>query len=179
MAYEFIKTMPVQEYALETPMAAARGYRVVDKDRVLIILVLRAAIPFVEGLYKMFPLARTGIVSAWRGPPPQFSVEINYVKIPPISRTDIVLVADPMLATGHTLVEVARNVLEHGRPKRLVFLTVVSCPDGIQRIVEAVPEAEIYTCAVDPELNSKGYIVPGLGDAGDRAFGSSEEHAIA
>lgn len=178
MAYEFIKTMQVEKYELETPLGKSVGYRVPGRDKIVIVLVLRAAIPLVEGLYKMFPQARTGIVSAWRGPPPDFAVEINYVKIPQIDPEDTVLIADPMLATGNTLVAVAERVLRRGTPKRLVFMTVLSCREGIQKVVKAFPDAEIYTCAIDPRLNRKGYIVPGLGDAGDRCFGSSEKHEI-
>lgn len=178
MAYEFMKTMPLEEYELRTPLGVTKGYRVPDRDKVVLILVLRAAIPFVEGFYKMFPQARTGVVSAWRGPPPEFHIEVNYTKVPQFDSHDILIVADPMLATGNTLVEVARRLLEKGRPKRLVFTTVVACPPGIDRLRSAFPSAEIYTCAIDPELNSRGYIVPGLGDAGDRCFGSPEPHAI-
>ena len=178
MAYEFMRTLELQEYSMETPLSKTTGYRVLERDKVLIVLVLRAAIPFVEGLYKMFPMARTGIISAWRGPAPKFKVDVNYVKIPDISQQDTVMVADPMLATGNTLIEIGKKVLQRGRPKRLVFISVLAVMVGIKRIIKEFPEAEIYTCAIDPELNRKGYIVPGLGDAGDRCFGSPERHEI-
>lgn len=180
MGLEFMRTLPIEQYEIETPLTRTRGYRVADKDKILIILVLRAAIPLVEGLYKVFPNARTGVISAWRGPAPDFKIDINYSKIPKINSDDVLIIADPMLATGNTLVEVTRKILELGRPKRLVFLTVISCEEGINRLLSNFPQAEIFTCAVDPELNSKGYIVPGLGDAGDRAFGSpsGQEHSL-
>lgn len=178
MAYEFVRTLELEEYPLETPLAGATGYRILERDKVLIVLVLRAAIPFVEGLYKMFPMARTGVISAWRGPEPKFNVEVNYVKVPDIYPEDIVIVADPMLATGNTLIEIGKKVLERGKPKRLVFMSVVAVMSGITRVLKRFPDAEIYTCAIDPKLNNKGYIVPGLGDAGDRCFGSPERHEI-
>jgi uracil phosphoribosyltransferase len=172
LAYEFLRTMETQKLSIETPLRAAVGYKVKGKEKIVIIMVLRASIPFVEGMYKNLPMARTGLVSAWRGKPPDFRIEISYAKIPTIHRDDVVIVADPMLATGHTLVEVARKVMGKSRPKRLVFFSVLATMKGIDYVSKRYPRAEFYTCAIDPKLNDHGYIVPGLGDAGDRAFGS-------
>lgn len=172
LAYEFLRTLETQEFEIETPIAKCKGYKIKGNDRIVIIMVLRASIPFVEGMYKMLPMARTGIISAWRGEPPEFPIEISYAKIPTIHEDDIVIIADPMLATGHTLLQVADKVMERGRPKRLVFFSVISTMQGIDYVRRKYPDAEFYTCAIDPELNDHGYIVPGLGDAGDRAFGS-------
>jgi uracil phosphoribosyltransferase len=172
MAYEFLKTMETQETEVETPLGKAPGGRVKGNDKIVIILVLRASIPFVEGMYKNFPMARTGVISAWRGKPPNFPIEVNYAKIPKIGNDDVVIIADPMLATGHTLLEVARRVVKQGRPKRLVFFSVISTMHGIEYVAKVFPRAEFYTCAIDPTLDEHGYIVPGLGDAGDRSFGA-------
>ncbi len=172
MAYEFLRTLEAQETSIETPLGPAKGSRVRGNDKIVIILVLRAAIPFVEGMYKNFPMARTGVISAWRGKAPDFPIEVTYAKIPQIQRDDVVVIADPMLATGHTLLEVARRVVKQGKPKRLAFFSVISTRQGIDYVARAFPNAEFYTCAVDPRLNEHGYIVPGLGDAGDRAFGA-------
>ncbi|MFI5404456.1 MAG: uracil phosphoribosyltransferase [Candidatus Gagatemarchaeaceae archaeon] len=172
MAYEFLRTMETQQVELQTPLAKSSGRRLKGKDKVVIILVLRAAIPFVEGMYKNLPMARTGVISAWRGRAPNFPVEVQYAKVPEIRRDDVVIIADPMLATGHTLVEVAKKVAEMGKPKRLAFFSVISAMQGIEYVAKHFPKAEFYTCAVDPELDDHGYIVPGLGDAGDRAFGA-------
>ena len=172
MAYEFLRTIETQEEKIQTPLGETEGARVKGKDKIVIILVLRAAIPFVEGMYKNFPMARTGVISAWRGKPPNFPVEVNYMKIPKIERDDVVVIADPMLATGHTLVEVARKVSKLGRPKRLAFFSVIATNQGIDYVARSFPRAEFYTCAVDPELDDHGYIIPGLGDAGDRSFGT-------
>jgi uracil phosphoribosyltransferase len=172
MAYEFLRTMETQDIPVDSPLGRAKGRRVKGKDKIVIILVLRAAIPFVEGMYKNFPMARTGVISAWRGGAPEFPIEVNYAKIPQIRRDDVVIIADPMLATGHTLLEVARRVAKQGRPKRLVFFSVISTMQGIEHVAKAFPKAEFYTCAIDPGLDEHGYIVPGLGDAGDRSFGA-------
>jgi uracil phosphoribosyltransferase len=172
MAYEFLRTMESEEYTVETPLGPAKGGQIKGRDKIVIILVLRAAIPFVEGMYKNFPMARTGVVSAWRGKPPAFPIEVNYAKIPQIGRDNVVVIADPMLATGHTLKEVAKRVMKQGRPKRLVFFSVIATKHGIDYVAKEFPRAEFYTCAVDPRLNDHGYIVPGLGDAGDRSFGA-------
>ena len=172
MAYEFLRTMDTKEFTVETPLGPAQGGEIRGRDRIVIILILRAAIPFVEGMYKNFPMARTGVVSAWRGKPPDFAIEVNYTKIPKVGRDDVVVIADPMLATGHTLREVAKRVLKQGRPKRLAFFSVIATKQGIDYVAKDFPQAEFYTCAVDPSLNDHGYIVPGLGDAGDRAFGA-------
>ncbi len=172
LAYEFLRTMDTQESDVETPLGHAEGRRVKGNDKIVIILVLRAAIPFVEGMYKNFPMARTGVISAWRGKAPTFPIEVNYVKIPKIRKDDVVVIADPMLATGHTLREVAKRVAKQGNPKRLAFFSVIATRQGIDYVAKAFPKAEFYTCAIDPKLDSHGYIVPGLGDAGDRSFGT-------
>ena len=172
LAYEFLKTMETEKLRIETPLKATTGYKVKGNDKVVIIMVLRASIPFVEGMYKNLPLARTGVISAWRGKAPDFPIEVSYAKIPNIHRDDVVIIADPMLATGHTLLEVAKKVTQKGRPKRLVFFSVLATMKGISYVHRKFPRAEFYTCGIDPQLNSHGYIVPGLGDAGDRAFGS-------
>jgi uracil phosphoribosyltransferase len=172
MAYEFLRTLETQKIVVETPLARSSGRRIKGNDKIVIILVLRAGIPFVEGMYKNFPMARTGVISAWRGKAPDFPIEVRYAKIPEIKRDDVVVIADPMLATGHTLREVARRVVRKGKPKRLAFFSVIATWQGINYVAKAFPRAEFYTCAIDPRLNDHGYIVPGLGDAGDRSFGA-------
>ncbi len=172
LAYEFLRTLDTEEVEIETPLRKTSGKKIRGNDKIVIIMILRASIPFVEGMYKMLPMARTGIISAWRGPPPDFKIEVNYAKIPTIRPDDIVIIADPMLATGHTLLEVANRVIAQGKPKRLVFFSIISAKPGIDYVSKVYQDAEFYTCAVDPELNDDGYIIPGLGDAGDRAFGS-------
>ena len=176
--YEIIDGRMDTEYvAIETPLEETMGERVKGLDDVVIVNVLRAATPFVEGLLKAFPRARQGVISASRdeeagmGEDGEFPISIDYVKLPEITEEDTVIVADPMLATGSTLCAVLDEVLAGApEPEHLFVLSAVSAPDGLVRIDEQFPEAELLTVAIDDHLDDDGFIVPGLGDAGDRAF---------
>lgn len=176
--YELMELLDKEEIEVETPLAKVKGISIKDKERIVIINVLRAAFPFVEGLLKAFPHARQGVISARRREEKgmkgdSFDIEINYVKFPPITDKDVVVVADPMLATGSTLLGVMEYIMEKNqKPKKLILLSVVSTRIGIDKIRRAYPDAVLVTVSIDPGLNEEGYIVPGLGDAGDRAFGS-------
>jgi len=172
MAYEITKTMEIERVPVKTPLEETEGILIKDRRNVVIITVLRAAIPLMEGLIKVLDHARVGIVSASRGKAPKFEIEMNYVKIPEIRPEDTVIVADPMIATGSTLIKVLDEVKRYGRPKRLIVVGVLAAPEGIERIKERHPEVEVFVAKVDRELNDHGYILPGLGDAGDRAFGA-------
>ncbi|EHR77625.1 uracil phosphoribosyltransferase [Thermococcus litoralis DSM 5473] len=172
MGYEIIKTMETEKVKVETPLEETEGIIVKDRRNVVIVTVLRAAVPLMEGLVKVFEHARIGIVSASRGKAPKFEIEMNYIKIPQITPEDTVIIADPMIATGSTLLRVIEEVKKYGTPKRIIVLGVLAAPEGITRIKEKFPEVEIFVTKIDRELNDKGYILPGLGDAGDRAFGA-------
>jgi uracil phosphoribosyltransferase len=161
---------------VRTPLAETTGARVAGAEDVVFVTVLRAAAPFVEGLLDALPEARQGMVSASRdeaaGPAPDgaFPVDVGYVNLPAVGPDDTVVVADPMLATGSTI----RAVLDHlgGDPRRTVVLSAVAAPEGLARVHDSHPGADLVTVAVDDHLDDDGYIVPGLGDAGDRAFGT-------
>ncbi len=172
MAYELTKTMEVEKVPVKTPLEETEGVLVKDRRNVVIITVLRAAIPLMEGLIKVLEHARVGIVSASRGKAPKFEIEMKYVKVPQVRAEDTVIVADPMIATGSTLIKVLSEVKRYGKAKRYVVVGVLAAPEGISRIKDAHPDVEIFVAAVDRELNERGYILPGLGDAGDRAFGA-------
>ena len=172
MGYELIKTMEHERVKIETPLEETDGIVCKDRQNVVIITVLRAAVPMMEGLVKVFEKARIGVVSAVRGKAPDFKIDMHYIKIPQIKEDDTVIIADPMIATGSTLVEVVREVKRYGNPKRIVILGVLAAPEGINRIKAEFPDVEIFVTEIDRELNDDGYILPGLGDAGDRAFGS-------
>ena len=172
MAYELTKTMEVEKVPVKTPLEETEGVLVKDRRNVVIITVLRAAIPLMEGLIKVLEHARVGIVSASRGKAPKFEIEMKYVKVPQVKPEDTVIVADPMIATGSTLIKVLSEVKRYGKAKRYVVVGVLAAPEGISRIKEAHPDVEIFVAAIDRELNERGYILPGLGDAGDRAFGA-------
>lgn len=171
MGYEIIKTMDTEKVIIETPLEETEGVVVRDRKNVVIITVLRAAVPMMEGLVKVFEHARIGIVSAVRGKAPEFKVEMNYIKIPHISDEDTVIIVDPMIATGSTLIEVISELKKYGEPKRIIVAGILGAPEGISKIKEKFPDVEIFVGKVDRELNEDGYILPGLGDAGDRAFG--------
>jgi uracil phosphoribosyltransferase len=175
--YEIIDGLMETEYvSITTPLAETTGERVKGLDDVVIVNILRAATPFVEGLLKAFPRAKQGVISAGRDEEAgmnedgEFPITIDYVKLPDIREQDTVILADPMLATGSTMVSVIEEVLSNGNPERLIVLSAVSAPPGLVRVNEAYPEVDILTVSIDERLDDDGFIVPGLGDAGDRAF---------
>jgi uracil phosphoribosyltransferase len=180
--YEIIDgALETQYVEIETPLTTTMGETVRGLEDVVIINVLRAATPFVEGLLKAFPSARQGVISAGRDESAgmnedgSFPISIDYVKLPEITARDAVIVADPMLATGSTMVAVLERVLEDAPdPEHLFVLSAVSAPAGLLRLQDVVPEADLLTVSIDDRLDDDGYIVPGLGDAGDRAFGTTE-----
>lgn len=175
--YEIIDGRMETEYvSVQTPLADTMGERVKGLEDVVIINVLRAATPFVEGLLKAFPRARQGVISASRDESQRnddgsFPITVDYVKLPEIRAEDTVIVADPMLATGSTMCTVLDHVTEDApAPEQLVVLSAVSAPDGVLRVSDEFPDIDLLTVAIDDELDEDGFIVPGLGDAGDRAF---------
>jgi uracil phosphoribosyltransferase len=176
--YEVIDGLMETEYvAIETPLEETTGERVKGLDDVVIINVLRAATPFVEGLLKAFPRARQGVISASRDEEAgrrddgKFPIDIDYVKLPEIREEDTVIIADPMLATGSTMSAVLEHVTDpEVDPEHLIVLSAVSAPDGLLRIDEEFPGVDLLTVSIDDHLDDRGFIVPGLGDAGDRAF---------
>lgn len=177
--FEIIDGMMDTEFvSITTPLAETTGEVVKGLDDVVIVNVLRAATPFVEGLVGAFPGARQGVISAGRDEEAgmdedgEFPITVDYVKIPDIDDDDTVIIADPMLATGSTIVAVLEEVLEVGDPDRLVMLSAVSAPPGLVRVGDAFPSADILTVSIDERLDEDGYIVPGVGDAGDRSFGT-------
>ncbi|MGC9122407.1 MAG: uracil phosphoribosyltransferase [Thermogladius sp.] len=182
MGFEITRDLELERVEVETPLGVkTEGVRFKDMDKVVIITVLRAGMPMTEGLIKIFYNARQGVVSARRveekgmRSDKTFDVEITYVRLPKISSEDTVIIVDPMLATGSTIREVLKIVLSKSRPRKVFVVGAIATPLAIDRVREVVEEynldATIYTATVDPTVNEKGYIVPGLGDAGDRAFG--------
>jgi len=171
MGYELTKTMEFEKVIVETPLEVTEGVIAKDRKNVVIVTVLRAGIPLMEGLIKTLEHARVGIISASRGKPPEFEVDVKYVRIPQIRPEDTVIITDPMIATGSTLTRVIQEIKKYNPPKRIVVLGVLAAPEGIEKIKKTFPEVEIFVTKIDRERNSKGYILPGLGDAGDRAFG--------
>ncbi len=176
--YEIIDGRMDTEYVeIRTPLTETMGERVTGLEDVVIVNVLRAATPFVEGLLKAFPRARQGVISASRdedagqGEDGSFPISVDYVKMPEIRESDTVIVADPMLATGSTMVAVLEEITAGSPdPENLIVLSAVSAPPGLVRLNDEFPGVDLITVSIDDELNEEGFIVPGLGDAGDRAF---------
>jgi len=171
MGYELTKTMEFENVEIETPLEKTNGVASKDRKHVVIITILRAAFPLMEGLIKTLESAKVGIISASRGHAPEFNIEMNYVKVPKVTSEDTIIISDPMIATGSTLIKVISEIKKSEKPKRMIILGVLAAPEGINAIKEEFPDIEIFVTKIDRELNKNGYIVPGLGDAGDRAFG--------
>ncbi|MGC9516458.1 MAG: uracil phosphoribosyltransferase [Methanomicrobiales archaeon] len=170
ISYEFINTMERETIEVETPLGVAEGIKVKNIKDVVVISILRAAIPLVDGIMRVFPEAQCGVVGAWREDNPPFNVKMDYLKIPNLDNK-IVIVADPMLATGNTMNKILMEIKKFGKPRRLTLFNIISTEEGIAKITNNHPEIEIYTCSIEKKLSKEGYIIPGLGDAGDIAFG--------
>ena len=180
--YEIIDgDMDTEDVEIRTPLAETTGAVVSGLDDVVIVNVLRAATPFVEGLLKAFPSARQGVISAGRDESAgmddagRFPIDVDYVKLPTIEPADTVIVADPMLATGSTATTVLAEVTDDAPDgAEIILLSAVSAPEGVERVEEQFPDVTVLSVAIDDHLDDDGYIVPGLGDAGDRAFGTGD-----
>ncbi|MCX7983645.1 MAG: uracil phosphoribosyltransferase [Bacteroidetes bacterium] len=168
MAYEVLKDLSMQPVSIETPLAKANGVKL--KEDVILIPILRAGLGLVNGFIELVPESRVGHIGMFRDERTLQPVEY-YFKVPPVLKTARVLVLDPMLATGGSAVMAVSLLKKHGA-RTIVFVSLIAAPEGIRALQDSCPSVSIYTCAIDKKLNSIGYIVPGLGDAGDRIFGT-------
>ena len=169
MAYEVTRDVPMQEIEIETPLETMKS-RVIDGKKLVFVPILRAGTGLLDGFLSVIPGARVGHVGMYRDPSTLRPVEY-YFKMPSGMRERDAIVLDPMLATGNSAVlAVTRLNLEQPRSIRLVCL--VAAPEGIATFTKAHPDVPVYTAAIDRQLNDHGYILPGLGDAGDRIFGT-------
>lgn len=169
LAYEVTRDMPMQTVEIETPLETTTG-RVIDGKKIVLASILRAGNGFLDGMLEVLPSARVGHIGLFRDPDTLQAVEY-YFKMPSGMEERDVIVLDPMLATGNSAVA-AVNRLKACQPRSLRFVCLVTCPEGIRTFHQHHPDVPIYTPAVDRGLNAHGYIVPGLGDAGDRIFGT-------
>lgn len=169
MAFEAFKDIPTHEIVVDTPLKATKQ-RVIDEDGVAIVPILRAGIGMVSGVQALFPTAKVGHIGLYRDHETLEPHEY-YCKLPDNIASGIVLVVDPMLATGGSAVA-AIDLLKKRGAKHIKLLNIIAAPVGIDVVVKAHPDVQIYCAAVDERLNENGYILPGLGDAGDRLFGT-------
>ena len=171
LAYELSKDLPTETKTVEGPFGKASF---VDVGNDLVILgILRAALPMAEGVFEEFPEAHIGFLSASRGnmigsEGKEFEISTSYAKIP-VCHDKTVLIVDPMLASASTLIKII-DQLQEQQPSRLIVVSAIGTDYGIGRIEEKYPDIQIYIGIIDPVLNEIGYIIPGLGDAGDRAY---------
>ena len=171
LAYEMSKSLDFIEKSINTPLASMRQ-KVIEKQPVL-ISIMRAGMPFFEGVQNFLDHADAGFIGAFRASDFSSSsqIELGYVAVPDLTDRILVL-ADPMLATGKSVVETITHLEKYGVPKKIFLLAVIAAPEGIKYIEENVQiPIELWCGAVDEKLNDKAYIVPGLGDAGDLAYG--------
>ena len=169
LAYELTRDMPMQEIEIETPLETMTS-RVIDGKKIVLASILRAGNGFLDGMLQVLPGARVGHIGLYRDPATLKAVEY-YFKMPQDMHERDVIVLDPMLATGNSAVA-AVDRLKRCNPRSLRFACLVACPEGVKNFHDHHPDVPIYTPAVDRGLNENGYIVPGLGDAGDRIFGT-------
>ena len=169
LAYEITRDMPMQEIEIETPLEKMQS-RVIDGKKVVLASILRAGNGFLDGMLQVIPGARVGHIGLYRDPATLQAVEY-YFKMPHDMHERDVIVLDPMLATGNSAVSAVDRLKKTG-PRSIRFVCLVTCPEGLKTFHDAHPDVPVYTPAVDRGLNDHGYIVPGLGDAGDRIFGT-------
>ena len=169
MAYESFKDVPTQEITVETPLETCTQ-TVVKENSIAIVPILRAGLGMVEGVLSLFPAAKVGHIGLYRDEE-TLQPQEYYCKLPSGIDEKVVMVVDPMLATGGSAVDAIKLLKQHGC-RKIKFMAIIAAPEGVQKLAEAHPDVEIYVSTLDRQLNEHGYILPGLGDAGDRIFGT-------
>ena len=169
MAYEVTRDMATQEVQIETPLEVMQA-KMIDGKKLVFVSILRAGNGILDGMLNVVPGARVGHIGLYRDHDTLQAVEY-YFKMPKDMESRDVVVVDPMLATGNSAVAAITRI-KQCKPKSIKFMCLLTAPVGINTLHEAHPDVEIYTAAIDRELNEHGYILPGLGDAGDRIFGT-------
>ena len=169
MAYEVTRDMPMQDIEIETPLETMTS-KVIDGKKLVFVSILRAGNGILEGMLSVVPGARVGHVGLYRDPKTLEPVEY-YFKMPQEMQERDIVIVDPMLATGNSAIAAVTR-LKQLKPRSIKFVCLLTCPEGVAALQKAHPDVEIYTAAIDRQLNSHGYILPGLGDAGDRIFGT-------
>ena len=169
MCYEATRNLPTQEVLVETPITTAKC-RMLSGKKLAIVPVLRAGLGMVDSMVDLIPSAKIGHIGLYRDPVTHEPVEY-YCKLPEDIGNRVTFVVDPMLATGGSAVAAIDFLKKHGC-KNIIMMNIIGCPEGIKTVQDAHPDVEMYLAACDEKLNDHAYIVPGLGDAGDRIFGT-------
>ncbi len=169
MCYEATRDLPTCEVEIETPITITKS-RVIAGRKLAFVPILRAGLGMVDGAIELVPAARVGHIGLYRDPETLKPVEY-YCKLPGDINEREVIVLDPMLATGGSAVDAITQIKKRN-PKNIKFMCIIAAPEGLKELTEAHPDVQVYCAALDDHLNDHGYIVPGLGDAGDRIFGT-------
>ena len=169
MCYEATRDLPTREVEIQTPVATAKC-RMLAGKKLAIIPILRAGLGMVDAMVDMIPSAKIGHIGLYRDPETHLPVEY-YCKLPDDIGNRRVFVVDPMLATGGSAIAAIDFLKSHGC-KNIVMMNIIGCPEGVAAVQKAHPDVDLYLAAIDEKLNEHAYIVPGLGDAGDRIFGT-------
>lgn len=169
LCYEAMKDAKLDEVEIETPMTTMKAH-VLNEDKYAFVPILRAGMSMVDGVIKVVPNAKIGHIGLYRNEETLEPIEY-YFKVPHGIENREVILLDPMLATGGSAVDAITQLKKKG-VKKIKFLSIIAAPEGLQRVQEIHPDVQIYCATVDDHLNEVGYIVPGLGDAGDRIFGT-------
>ena len=169
MAYEVTRDVPMQDIEIETPLETMTS-KVIDGKKLVLVSILRAGNGILEGMLSVVPGARVGHIGLYRDPKTLTAVEY-YFKMPSEMHERDIIVVDPMLATGNSAAAAVAR-LKQLQPRSIKFVCLLAAPEGVATLQAAHPDVPIYTAAIDRELNDHGYILPGLGDAGDRIFGT-------
>ena len=170
MGFEITRDLPLEDVEIETPICKTKAKRISGK-KLAIVPILRAGLGMVDGLLKLVPVARIGHIGLYRDPETHEPVEY-YCKMPPDIENRLVILVDPMLATGGSASDAITKLKERGCHGNIVMMCLVAAPEGVARLQKDHPDVDIYSAALDEKLNEHCYIVPGLGDAGDRLFGT-------
>ena len=169
MCYEATRNLPTMEVEVETPVAMAKCHMLAGK-KLAIIPILRAGLGMVDNMVDMIPSAKIGHIGLYRAPETHKPVEY-YCKLPEDIGARQVYVVDPMLATGGSAIAAIDFLKQHGC-KSIIMMNIIGCPEGVKAVTEAHPDVDLYIASIDERLNEHAYIIPGLGDAGDRIFGT-------
>ena len=169
MGYELTRDLPLEDVTIETPITKMKA-KMISGKKLAVVPILRAGLGMVDGLIELVPVAKVGHIGLYRDPETHNPVEY-YCKLPSDIEDRIVILVDPMLATGGSACDALTMLKKHGC-RNIRFMALVGAPEGVKRVQEEHPDVDIFIAALDECLNDHAYIVPGLGDAGDRIFGT-------